>query len=80
MAGAACRGMGTDLFFPAPGDDLDPAKALCARCPVREPCLDYALSSVEGGAAGRDLGRDIGAGTGKAQEDERVGRLPGTTH
>ncbi|MGP8221932.1 MAG: WhiB family transcriptional regulator [Acidimicrobiales bacterium] len=47
---AACRGMGTTMFFPALGDSLQPARAICAECPVREPCLDYALGSVEGGA------------------------------
>jgi len=49
-ARAACRGKGPDLFFPAPGDDVDPAQAICARCAVRQECLEVALSSVEGGA------------------------------
>ncbi|HXH56127.1 WhiB family transcriptional regulator [Iamia sp.] len=32
---AACRGMGPELFFPDRGEDVRPAKAVCARCPVR---------------------------------------------
>lgn len=48
---AACRGEDTSLFF-APSyfekrhekDGREAkAKAICARCPVRESCLDYAL-------------------------------------
>ncbi|GIU99840.1 MAG: hypothetical protein KatS3mg014_1456 [Actinomycetota bacterium] len=48
---AACRGADTSLFF-APNyferreEKLAreaKAKAICARCPVREPCLEYAL-------------------------------------
>ena len=44
----ACRGMDQAIFFPSPGPrkaaDLKPAKAICARCPVRAVCLAYALS------------------------------------
>jgi WhiB family redox-sensing transcriptional regulator len=41
---AACRGAAPALFFAAPDDphggELEPAaKALCARCPVKRPCL-----------------------------------------
>ena len=30
-------------FFPARGESVRDAKAVCARCPVREECLDFAL-------------------------------------
>jgi WhiB family redox-sensing transcriptional regulator len=43
MADAACRGMGPDLFFGERGWSSAPAKQVCASCPVRQPCLDYAL-------------------------------------
>lgn len=36
---AACIGKGEIIF----GDDHDAAKAICARCPVRKPCLKTAL-------------------------------------
>jgi WhiB family redox-sensing transcriptional regulator len=46
-AEAACRGVATDVFFPAGGSgnrtDWSAALAVCARCPVRQACLDYAL-------------------------------------
>ncbi|MGP8149677.1 MAG: WhiB family transcriptional regulator, partial [Acidimicrobiales bacterium] len=50
MAQAACRGMGSETFFPERGEPLEPAKAICATCPVREPCLEVALGSMDGGA------------------------------
>jgi WhiB family redox-sensing transcriptional regulator len=30
-------------FFPARGESVRDAKAVCASCPVREQCLDFAL-------------------------------------
>lgn len=52
---AACRDVDPDLFFPigTTGPTLvqiDEAKAVCARCPVRERCLQCALDvgQVEG--------------------------------
>lgn len=48
---AACRGPHTALFFPPSHferkDDKEArearAKSICAACPVRKPCLSYAL-------------------------------------
>lgn len=40
---AACRGADSDVFFPERGESADPARQVCARCPVRQPCLVYAL-------------------------------------
>jgi Transcription factor WhiB len=38
------RDRGTDLevFFPDRGESAGPARQVCAACPVRQPCLDYA--------------------------------------
>lgn len=46
---AACRDEDPELFFPlsehGPGArQTAEAKAVCARCPVRERCLEYALA------------------------------------
>lgn len=41
---AACRGMDAELFFPERGDPAETAKAVCARCTVKEPCLAYGLA------------------------------------
>ena len=40
---AACRGMGSDLFFPMSGDAIARLKRICARCPVAEECRTPAL-------------------------------------
>ena len=42
---AACRGAELNLFFPERGESAGPARRVCAACPVREPCLDYAISN-----------------------------------
>lgn len=46
MLQAACRGM-TAVMYPGQGADVRPALAICSGCPVREPCLKYALDNVE---------------------------------
>jgi WhiB family redox-sensing transcriptional regulator len=42
---AACRGADLDLFFPISEEDTGPAKAICASCPVREACLEWAIAT-----------------------------------
>ncbi len=44
-ADAACRDLDVDLFFPDSESDSAPALAVCAECPVRDACLDFALRS-----------------------------------
>ncbi len=43
----ACRGSDPNLFFPERGESVKEAKAVCARCPVRPECLEYALANQE---------------------------------
>lgn len=62
---AACREMDPELFFPVTSHgpaaiQVARAKAVCARCAVRDECLQFAL------ATGQDCG--IWGGT---NEDER---------
>src|SRR5947209_6382070 len=40
---AACAGVDSTLFFPAKGENIDAAMALCAGCPVKLECLAFAL-------------------------------------
>ncbi|MEV5983203.1 WhiB family transcriptional regulator [Streptomyces sp. NPDC052114] len=47
---AACRNADPELFFPIGSTgpavrDVREAKRICARCPVIEECLDYALTT-----------------------------------
>ena len=56
---AACRGTDLQVFFPGRGEPAEPARQICAGCPVRQPCLDYALShaityGIWGGLTERD--------------------------
>ena len=54
---AACRGMGTAIFYPERGEIAAKAKAVCEGCPVRKACGDSGLMDdfgVWGGMAQRD--------------------------
>lgn len=44
---AACRGLDPALFHPQRGEPTEPAKRVCASCPVRQECLDWALEANE---------------------------------
>ena len=44
---AACRGAGTETFYPATPDEEAEALSICATCPVRAQCLDYAVRNHE---------------------------------
>jgi WhiB family redox-sensing transcriptional regulator len=48
---AACRGLDVSIFYLEPGGDSMAdsarAKAICKTCPVKEPCLEYALRTNE---------------------------------
>lgn len=43
MAGGNCRHHPPEVFFPSDGVGVETAKRICAECPVREMCLEYAL-------------------------------------
>ena len=58
---AACSGVDSDIFFPVSEEDPEAtaqAKAICAECPVREACLQYALATNQ--SAGVWGGLDAG--------------------
>jgi WhiB family redox-sensing transcriptional regulator len=53
-----------DVFYPVSDEEAEAAKAVCAVCPVRQPCLEYALANRErdgvwGGATERERRRMI---------------------
>jgi WhiB family transcriptional regulator, redox-sensing transcriptional regulator len=61
----ACRGLDPEIFYP-PVDEEEAeaaeAKAVCAGCPVRKACLEFALDTREadgiwGGTTGRERRR-----------------------
>jgi WhiB family redox-sensing transcriptional regulator len=44
-AHAACRDADVNTFFPTTDEEAEPAKAICATCPVRLECLEFALAT-----------------------------------
>ncbi len=61
---AACLGADPAIFHPLTDEEAEAAKAICAQCPVREACLEYALANRErdgvwGGATERERRRII---------------------
>ena len=59
MLQGACRTHPDVDFFPTDGAGVAVARRVCARCPVRVQCLDYALSEgvthgVWGGTSDRE--------------------------
>lgn len=61
---AACRGVDPDIFYPVSDEEAEAAQAICAVCPVREACLEYALANRErdgvwGGATERERRRIV---------------------
>lgn len=47
MLEATCLDADPEAFFPEKGGSTREAKRICAMCPVREPCLQYALEHEE---------------------------------
>lgn len=59
MDDALCAQVGAGPFFPEKGESARAAKRICAGCPVREACLQYALGDnilegVWGGTTEKD--------------------------
>jgi WhiB family transcriptional regulator, redox-sensing transcriptional regulator len=62
MFHARCRGISPAEFFPSDGTGVETAQRVCASCPVRSECLEYALFNriehgVWGGASERERRR-----------------------
>jgi WhiB family transcriptional regulator, redox-sensing transcriptional regulator len=62
MADAACRGYPTEWWFPERGEMATEAKAICARCPVAEQCLELGLSMPTGGGHGYGIWGGVSIG------------------
>ena len=62
MGDGNCRSESPSLFFPSDGVGVEVARRICASCPVKSPCLEYALRNgidhgVWGGASERERRR-----------------------
>jgi WhiB family transcriptional regulator, redox-sensing transcriptional regulator len=57
-----CRDMDSAIFFPSDGIGVQIARRICEDCPVKSPCLEYALADrvdhgVWGGTSERERRR-----------------------
>ncbi len=53
MAQGNCRAYSPNVFFPSDGVGVEVARRICETCPVRELCLEYAVSNrIEHGVWG----------------------------
>jgi WhiB family transcriptional regulator, redox-sensing transcriptional regulator len=53
MAVGLCREHSPKVFFPTDGVGVEKARKICATCPVKEPCLEYAVDNrIEHGVWG----------------------------
>jgi len=62
MAKGRCRTEAPSVFFPSDGVGVEVARRICAECPVKGPCLEYALRNgidhgVWGGTSERERRR-----------------------
>ena len=62
MQRGLCREIPPAVFFPSDGVGVEAARRICANCPVKEPCLEYALAfridhGVWGGSSERERRR-----------------------
>ena len=62
MAQGRCRDMDPAVFFPSDGIGVQNAQRICSECPVKVPCLEYALVNhvdhgVWGGTSERERRR-----------------------
>jgi WhiB family transcriptional regulator, redox-sensing transcriptional regulator len=62
MAEGNCRDVAPSVFFPSDGVGVELARQICQSCPVKGPCLEYALyhridHGVWGGASERERRR-----------------------
>jgi WhiB family redox-sensing transcriptional regulator len=62
MAEGKCADTPPSTFFPSDGVGVDAARRICADCPVKAPCLEYALVNridhgVWGGTSERERRR-----------------------
>ncbi|MBL0202903.1 MAG: WhiB family transcriptional regulator [Candidatus Microthrix sp.] len=43
----SCAGLESSIFYPPTEEESGRAKAVCAECPVRQDCLEFAISVRE---------------------------------
>lgn len=80
MATGNCNNHPPAVFFPSDGVGVEIAKEICSSCPVKEQCLEYALTNrvdhgVWGGTSERQRRRIL-----KARRAERLETAVSVSH
>ncbi len=62
MTAGKCHNLPPSTFFPSDGVGVEIARRICADCPMKQPCLEYALANridhgVWGGCSERERRR-----------------------
>ncbi|HUC27169.1 MAG TPA: WhiB family transcriptional regulator [Streptosporangiaceae bacterium] len=78
MPRSACQGEDPEIFFPVAATvaalrQISAAKTICSRCPVRQPCLHYAVATFQEGIWGGTTTEERNGLRGPAQP---YGHLP----
>lgn len=81
MARGLCATQPPEVFFPSDGVGVEVAKRICAKCPVVDGCLEYALTNridhgVWGGTSERQRRRILKARRQEAEKRDRESRIP----
>ena len=64
MKDSACKDADPEIFFVERGESTEEAKAICATCPVKQECLDYAIEFNErvgiwGGMSDKQIRQEV---------------------
>jgi WhiB family redox-sensing transcriptional regulator len=76
-ARASCTETDPGIFFPPHGDPATEARQICARCPVRDDCLAYALDADERYGIWGGLDPDERRSLRRRQHSRKSGTAPG---
>ena len=76
-AQASCAKTDPEVFFPSHGDPAIEARQICARCPVRDDCLAYALDADESYGIWGGLDPDERRNLRRRQRHQAPAAMPG---
>jgi WhiB family redox-sensing transcriptional regulator len=70
-----CREMPPKVFFPSDSIGVEVARGICASCPAKAPCLEYALTNrIHHGIWGGTSERERHRITARRMRSDSIGR------
>jgi WhiB family redox-sensing transcriptional regulator len=78
---ALCKDEDPELFFPVgttgpAASQIDAAKAVCVRCPVRLDCLEWAMTTSQGSGVWGGLSEEERRALRRARRRSSLGPVP----